>query len=66
MPQQAERELLKRYRAALRKYIEANTSLEGLSGHEFAEAYRRAEDARAEFEKVRKELLNCRAKAEGA
>jgi len=66
MPQRAERELVKRYRIALRKYIEANTSLEGLSGHEFAEAYRRAEDARAEFEQVRKEMLDFRTKAEGA
>jgi hypothetical protein len=66
MPQPAEQELLKRYRAALRKYIEANTSLEGLSGDEFAQAYRRAEDARAGFERVRQELLAFRAKAEGA
>jgi hypothetical protein len=50
----------------LRKYIQANTSLEGLTGPEFAEAYRRAEKARAEFGKVRQELLEFRAKAEGA
>jgi hypothetical protein len=66
MPPRAEQELLKRYRATLRKYIEANTSLEGLTGPEFAEAYRRAEEARAEFGKVRQELLEFRAKAEGA
>jgi hypothetical protein len=66
MPQPATRELLKRYRAALRTYIEANASLEGLTGHEFTEAYRRAEEARAEFEKARKEMLVFRAKAAGA
>ena len=66
MPQPAERELLKCYRTALRTYIEANASLEGLTGHEFTEAYRRAEEARAEFEKARKEMLVFRAKAGGA
>jgi len=66
MPQRAERELLKRYRAALRKYIEASTLLEGLTAHEFADAYRRAEEARAEFEKARKEMLVFRAEAGGA
>ena len=66
MPHSAQRELMKRYRAALREYIEANASLEGLIAPEFAEAYGRAEQARAEFEKVRRELLDCNAKAEGA
>jgi hypothetical protein len=66
MPQRAERELLKRYRAALRAYIQANTSLEGLSGPDFDEAYQRAEEARAEFEKLRQELLELRAQGEGA
>jgi hypothetical protein len=68
MPHSAKWEVVKRYRAALRKYIEANASLEGLIGPEFAEAYERAEEARAEFEKVRQQLLdsNAKAKAEGA
>jgi hypothetical protein len=66
MPQRAERELLKRYRDALRAYIQANTSIEGLSGPDFDEAYQRAEEARAEFEKVRQELLEFRAQGEGA
>lgn len=66
MPHSAKQELVKRYRAALREYIEANASLEGLIGPEFAEAYGRAEQARAEFENVREELLECKAKAEGA
>ena len=59
-------QLVKRYRAALHKYIEANDSLEGLIGPEFEHAYRRAEEARAEFEKVSQELLSRKAKAEGA
>ncbi len=66
MPQPPNRELLKRYRAALRKYIEANASLEGLIGPEFAEAHKRAEEARAEFEQVRLEMLDSDAKGEGA
>jgi hypothetical protein len=66
MPPRAKGELLKLYRAALRKYIEANASLEGLIGPEFAEAHKRAEEARAEFEKLRQELLELRAQGEGA
>jgi hypothetical protein len=65
MPQRAEREILKHYHAALRTYIEANASLEGLIGPAFAEAHRRAEEARAEFEKVRQELREFRARGEG-
>jgi hypothetical protein len=57
---------MQRYHAALRAYIEANASLEGLIGPQFAEAHRRAEEARAEFEKVRQELLEFRAQGEGA
>ena len=66
MPHLTKRELVKRYRAALREYIEANASLEGLISPEFAESYGRAEKARAEFERVRRELRDCNAKAEGA
>ena len=66
MPERARRELVKRYRAALRRYIEANASLERLTGADFDEAYRRALEARAEFEKVRQELLDSDAKIEGA
>ena len=66
MPQRAERELLKRYSDALRRYGEATASLEGLIGPQFAEAYRRAEQARAEFEQARREILDCRAHNEKA
>ena len=66
MPHSAKPELVKLYRAALREYIEANASLEGLIGPKFAEAYERAGQACAEFEKVRQQLLDCNAKAEGA
>lgn len=59
-------ELLERYRAALQAYAAASASLEGLIGPEFDEAYQRAEDTRAKFEQARRELLNSRAKAEGA
>ena len=64
MPQLPNRELVKRYRAALRKYIEANASLEGLVGPEFAEAHKRAEEARAEFERVRQEMSTATPKAQ--
>ena len=66
MTQGTEPELQRRYHAALRKYFEANASLEGLIGPEFVEAYRRAEQSRAEFDEVRHEVLEFRAKAEGA
>lgn len=66
MSQGTERELQKRYHAALRKYFEANATLEGLIGPEFEEAFRRAEQSRAEFDQVRHEVLEFRAKAEGA
>jgi len=45
--------LVQRYRAALRAYVRAANSLEGLSGPEFEEAHRRAEEARLEFEQLR-------------
>jgi len=48
--------LAERYRAALRAYVRAANSLEGLSGPEFEEAYRRAEEARQEFERLRAQL----------
>jgi hypothetical protein len=37
-----------------------------LIGPEFAEAHKRAEEARAEFEKARQEMLDFRAQGEGA
>ena len=66
MPPRAERELLKRYRAALRAYIQANTTIEGLSGPQFDAAYKRAEEARTQFELARQEMLQLRAQGEGA
>jgi hypothetical protein len=57
-------ELLERYNAALRAYVVAYASLEGLIGPEFQAAYERAEEARAAFEKVRQELLD-RQRGEG-
>ena len=57
-------ELLERYNAALRAYVAAYGSLEGLIGPEFQAAYQRAEEARATFESVRQEMLN-RQRSEG-
>jgi len=58
MPPRAERELLKRYRAALRAYIQANTTIEGLSGPQFDAAYKRAEEARKKYlKKLRDEAF---------
>jgi hypothetical protein len=48
--------VFERYRGALRRYIAAADSLEGLTGPEFAEAYRRVEEARAIFEQLRAQL----------
>jgi len=48
--------LAERYRAALRAYIDAARSLAGLTGPEFEEAYRRAEEARVAFEHLRGQL----------
>ena len=48
--------MFERYRGALRRYIAAADSLEGLSGPEFEEAYRRVEEARKIFEQLRAQL----------
>jgi hypothetical protein len=45
--------VVERYRTALRRYIAATESLEGLSGPQFEEAYRRVEEARMIFEQLR-------------
>ena len=50
-------EIMARYRAAISAYIAAATRLDGSSSHPvFEEAFRRAEKARLEFERVRAEL----------
>ena len=48
--------VFERYRGALRRYIAAADSLEGLSGEEFEEAYHRVQEARAIFEQLRAQL----------
>jgi len=48
--------LFERYRGALRRYIAAADSLEGLRGAELEEAHRRVEEARAIFEQLRAQL----------
>ena len=53
-------ELLERYHAALRAYVAAFASLEGLIGPEFEAAYKRAEEARTTYEKLRQELTERR------
>jgi hypothetical protein len=45
--------LNERYRADLRVYIDATASLDGLNGKNFEAAYKRAERAKAMFEKSR-------------
>ncbi len=51
-----EPKLVERYRAALREYIDAARSLDGLTGREFEKAYQRAEEARVTFEHLRGQL----------
>jgi hypothetical protein len=48
--------VFERYRGALRRYVAAADSLEGLTGPEFEEAYRRVEEARTIFEQLRAQL----------
>jgi hypothetical protein len=54
--------VFERYRGALRRYIAAADSLEGLSGPEFEEAYRRVEEARAIFDQLRAQLAEHQAR----
>ena len=49
--------LFARYRLALRRYVAAAASLEGLTGPDFAEAYRRAVEARSIYEQLRAQLI---------
>jgi hypothetical protein len=48
--------LRERYRAAMRNYIDAATRLQNTEIAEFSAAHRAAQDARAEFERLRAEL----------
>lgn len=54
--------VFERYRGALRRYIAAADSLEGLRGTELEEAYRRVEEARATFEQLRAQLAEDQAR----
>ena len=54
--------VFERYRGALRRYIAAADSLEGLSGKELEEAHRRVEEARAIFEQLRAQLAEHEAR----